>query len=222
MFAASIPPDGWLLCNGGAYDRTEYAALFAVIGTTYGTSTATNFFVPNFASRFPVGASPLYPLATSGGSKDHEHSNGTVSHSHTGSGSDAGHSHGIGSHSHSGDSHTHTFTSSTHTHGLGSHSHQVVSGNHSHGGITRGTGVADSTQAPTVNTSGVAFTSDGNVASGTTGSGGTGATGSTSLSTGSASASVSVGVGNGSTTAHTASIDKSLPPYLSIAFIIKA
>ena len=36
MFAGSVAPDGWLLCNGQAVSRTTYSKLFNVIGTTYG------------------------------------------------------------------------------------------------------------------------------------------------------------------------------------------
>jgi len=38
-------PKGWLRCNGGSYNQITYAALFAVVGTTFGGSGA-NFNVP--------------------------------------------------------------------------------------------------------------------------------------------------------------------------------
>jgi microcystin-dependent protein len=47
-------PRGWLLCDGTGYATTTYPALFAVIGTTYGSSGG--FQVPNFTDRIPVGA----------------------------------------------------------------------------------------------------------------------------------------------------------------------
>ena len=37
-------PDGWLQCNGAAVSRTTYAALFAVIGTKYGSGDGSNTF----------------------------------------------------------------------------------------------------------------------------------------------------------------------------------
>jgi microcystin-dependent protein len=44
---ASVP-DGYLLCNGAAYSRAVYAALFAAIGTTQGAGDGfTTFNVPN-------------------------------------------------------------------------------------------------------------------------------------------------------------------------------
>ena len=46
-FAGTTAPDGYLLCDGSQYATTgTYANLFAVIGTTYGSS-AGNFYVPD-------------------------------------------------------------------------------------------------------------------------------------------------------------------------------
>ena len=51
-FAGSTPPPGWLLCNGAAVDRTAYAQLFTVLGTTYGTGNgSTTFNIPNLVGR---------------------------------------------------------------------------------------------------------------------------------------------------------------------------
>lgn len=56
MFAGSIAPDGWLLCNGQAVSRTTYSKLFNVIGTTYGEGDgSTTFNVPDLRGRTPVG-----------------------------------------------------------------------------------------------------------------------------------------------------------------------
>ena len=47
-FAGSTAPDGWLICDGSAVSRTTYAALFAVIGTTYGEGDGNSTFnLPN-------------------------------------------------------------------------------------------------------------------------------------------------------------------------------
>lgn len=55
-FAGSTTPDGWLLCNGSAVSRTDYAALFAVVGTTYGTGDgSTTFNLPNLTDKFIQG-----------------------------------------------------------------------------------------------------------------------------------------------------------------------
>jgi len=46
-------PTGWLLCDGMAYSRTNYAALFAVIGTGSGQGDgSTTFNVPNMQGVF--------------------------------------------------------------------------------------------------------------------------------------------------------------------------
>lgn len=48
-WGGSTAPSGWLFCDGSAISRTTYAALFAVIGTTYGTGNGTTTFnLPNF------------------------------------------------------------------------------------------------------------------------------------------------------------------------------
>jgi microcystin-dependent protein len=44
-------PRGWLLCNGTGYATTTYPALFAVIGTTYGSSGG--FQVPDMRTFVP-------------------------------------------------------------------------------------------------------------------------------------------------------------------------
>ncbi|MGN6535217.1 MAG: phage tail protein [Mesorhizobium sp.] len=55
-FAGSTAPAGWLLCYGQAISRTTYAALFAVIGTTYGTGDgSTTFNVPDCRGRVSAG-----------------------------------------------------------------------------------------------------------------------------------------------------------------------
>lgn len=55
-FAAKTAPSNYLVCNGGAVSRTTYAALYEVIGTTYGKGDgSTTFNVPNLINRFPQG-----------------------------------------------------------------------------------------------------------------------------------------------------------------------
>ena len=55
-FAATNAPDGWLACTGVAVSRQTYAALFAVIGTTYGAGDgSTTFNVPDLRGRAMFG-----------------------------------------------------------------------------------------------------------------------------------------------------------------------
>jgi len=56
-FAGNTAPDGWLLCNGTAINRTEYSALFAAIGTVHGAGDgSTTFNLPNTQGLVPRGA----------------------------------------------------------------------------------------------------------------------------------------------------------------------
>lgn len=55
--AANSAPNGYLLCNGAAVSRTTYAALFAKIGTTYGSGDgSTTFNLPDSIDRFIQGS----------------------------------------------------------------------------------------------------------------------------------------------------------------------
>jgi microcystin-dependent protein len=94
MWPTASAPTGYLLCNGSAVSRTNFAALFAIIGTTFGVGdNSTTFNLPNYTNRLPVGAGGLYAAAATGGSKDSV----VVSHTHTASVTDPGHSHQTGS-----------------------------------------------------------------------------------------------------------------------------
>lgn len=56
MVADEVVPAGWLECNGAAVSRTTYAALFAKIGTAWGTGDgATTFHLPDFRGHVPRG-----------------------------------------------------------------------------------------------------------------------------------------------------------------------
>jgi microcystin-dependent protein len=56
MYAGSLAPPGWLLCNGAEVSRTTYANLFAVIGTTFGAGDgSTTFILPDLRGRSPIG-----------------------------------------------------------------------------------------------------------------------------------------------------------------------
>jgi microcystin-dependent protein len=87
MWGTGTAPSGWLLCAGAAVSRTTYAALFAVIGTTFGVGDgSTTFNLPNYTNRMPYGTT----LAATGGSADAI----TVAHTHTATSTDSGHTHG--------------------------------------------------------------------------------------------------------------------------------
>jgi microcystin-dependent protein len=52
-FASSAAPVGWIVADGSEVSRTGYAALFAVIGTTYGSGDgSTSFNLPDLRGQF--------------------------------------------------------------------------------------------------------------------------------------------------------------------------
>ncbi|MCI7078701.1 MAG: phage tail protein [Veillonellaceae bacterium] len=56
-YAGAGTPENYLLCDGSAVSRTNYADLFAVIGTTYGAGDgSTTFALPNLIDRVVQGA----------------------------------------------------------------------------------------------------------------------------------------------------------------------
>lgn len=76
LYAGTTAPSGYLLCDGSAVSRTTYAALFAIIGTTYGVGDgSTTFNVPNLKGRVPVGLDSSQvefdALGETGGAKTH-------------------------------------------------------------------------------------------------------------------------------------------------------
>mgnify|MGYP000018293173 FL=1 len=55
--AAQKAPDGYLICDGALVSRTDYADLFAVIGTTFGAGDgSTTFQLPDLRAAFVRGA----------------------------------------------------------------------------------------------------------------------------------------------------------------------
>ena len=122
MWPSNSAPSGFLLCDGSTVSRTTYSALFAIVGTTFGSGDGSaTFTLPNYTNRFPVGAGSSYNIGSPGGSADailvsHSHTGTTsstsVDHSHTFSGTTSGQS---VSHTHTatvtdpGHAHTYTF-----------------------------------------------------------------------------------------------------------------
>lgn len=134
-FAGASAPDGWLLCAGQAVSRSTYAALFAVLGTAYGSGNgSTTFNVPDLRGRVVAGldnmggtnANRLTTMSSTtrgqaGGAADHVLTVVQLpAHNHGGStGSDGSHTH-TGS-ANSAGNHTHSLSGSTSNAGLHSH-----------------------------------------------------------------------------------------------------
>ena len=93
-YAGRTVPNGYLLCDGRAVSRTTYAALFAAIGTIYGSGDGgTTFNLPNGNGRTLQGTNTVSQVGTykAAGLPG-------ISHSHTGTTSTTGnHSHTKGS-----------------------------------------------------------------------------------------------------------------------------
>lgn len=53
LFAFNFAPLGWFECNGATLNITQYQALYALIGCTYGGDGRTNFKLPNLKGAEP-------------------------------------------------------------------------------------------------------------------------------------------------------------------------
>ena len=129
--ATEEPPFGWLKCNGDVVSRTQYAALFDVIGTRFGAGNgSTTFGLPDLRGEFVRGWDDGRGVDSPrelGSAQEGQN----ASHSHQASVAAAGgHTHeastaGAGAHGHDAS-----------TAGAGSHAHgggTTVDGNHQHG-----------------------------------------------------------------------------------------
>jgi microcystin-dependent protein len=56
MYGGSTAPTGWLLCDGSLVSKTAYAALYALLGSTFGAETTTQFYLPDMRGRSPLGS----------------------------------------------------------------------------------------------------------------------------------------------------------------------
>jgi len=68
-YGAAAAPTDWLLCDGTAVSRTgANAALFAIVGTTFGVGDgSTTFNLPDLRQRFPLGKAAAGTGSTLGG-----------------------------------------------------------------------------------------------------------------------------------------------------------
>ena len=157
MWSGSSAPSGWLECDGSAVSRTTYSALFAVIGTRYGSGDGSSTFnLPNPVDRVAMGialsttptattlsvSSSLDSLSLGNQSANHSHTitsnsgNQSANHSHTIT-SNAGNN--SANHSHSGT----TANGGNHNHNLSNntvgHSHSYTKPNGSSSNANTGT-----------------------------------------------------------------------------------
>jgi len=95
--AVNTVPTGYVKCNGASYSRTgTYAALFAIIGTTYGAVDGSHFNVPELRGEFIRGFDDSRGV-DSGRSINDPQGGENLQHNHTASSnasvSDSGHFH---------------------------------------------------------------------------------------------------------------------------------
>jgi microcystin-dependent protein len=94
-YASSTPPSGWLNADGSTVSRTTYAALYAAIGTTYGSGDgSTTFNLPDLRGRHPVSASSTQTTASGLNRSTYGATGTTTTHSLT-EAQLAPHTHGI-------------------------------------------------------------------------------------------------------------------------------
>jgi microcystin-dependent protein len=127
--AATMAPPQTLVCDGTAISRTQYAALFAAIGTTYGAGDGTNTFnIPNLREGTSV------RVTTKPAKVGTYDAGALLSHTHTASAA------AVGDHAHSvtltnAGSHAHAASADA----QGDHTHYAWTdgqGNHAHSGST--------------------------------------------------------------------------------------
>lgn len=157
---SSAPNSNWMICDGTAISRTTYAALFAVIGTSYGAGDGTTTFnIPDLRQRFPLGKAASGTggtLGGTGGSIDHTHS--VPAHYHgMGTGADLNIT-SSGTHTTAIDHDHGAFTSgggSPHNHGVTDpgHGHTFSKRNNTTTPLTTGTPASSSGSGSDVSTS---------------------------------------------------------------------
>ena len=76
LFGFNRVPLNWMACAGQLLPIDQFAALFNVIGTTYGGNGQTNFALPDLQGRVAIGQGqgndlPAYVLGQNGGEEAH-------------------------------------------------------------------------------------------------------------------------------------------------------
>lgn len=150
-------PDGWLLCDGGYYQKADYPALYAKLAATLPglIISTTTFRTPNLTGQTLVG------VDTSVGAIDAIGDTlGSLNHTHTGGAIGAGGDHSHGGATGAGGAHIHSVTpnamansyatdvgntpaapTAVNTDDPGTHTHSIsASGTHTHTNADTGTG----------------------------------------------------------------------------------
>ncbi|QHF03432.1 phage tail protein [Pseudomonas asturiensis] len=80
IWPGNYAPQGWAFCNGALLPVSQNAALFSIIGTSYGGNGTVDFRLPDLRGRVPMGAAQ-FPgtLGADGGAASAPVTGGTVS-----------------------------------------------------------------------------------------------------------------------------------------------
>lgn len=65
LFPYTFAPRGWLACEGQMLPISQYAALFSLLGTTFGGNGQVNFALPDLRGKAP-GEGIAYYIALEG------------------------------------------------------------------------------------------------------------------------------------------------------------
>jgi microcystin-dependent protein len=93
-YTMQTAPIGWLICDGSAVNRVIYAALFSVIGTTFGAGDGQfTFNLPDYRGAFLRGSGAHASNGFSGPNVNTSQTDALRSHTHDTSIYDPGHTH---------------------------------------------------------------------------------------------------------------------------------
>jgi len=70
-FSFNFNPRGWAQCNGQTLSIQQNAALFAILGTTYGGNGQNTFGLPNLQGRVPISTGNGVVLGQTSGEMNH-------------------------------------------------------------------------------------------------------------------------------------------------------
>ena len=205
MYPSATPPTGYLLCDGALLDIETYPNLYSIIGHAFDTAggQTTSFNVPDMRGRFVVGngqngMDAVYAINDKGGEQEHILQTDEVGeHTHTIQITDGGHNHSV------------SVVNGNHTHGITDPGHFHTYRNY---GTYGSTGLVNANDEPSKGSD------NPNTDTKTTGITIAEAPSNVSVSLATASANISAEIG----TTATAVGHENRPPYIALAYIIRA
>lgn len=158
---------GWLLCDGTAYNDSQFISLFDEIGVTWGTAGPGTFRVPNLKGNFIIGADGTHALGATGGALSRVIAKANLP-SYALTVTDPGHTHTV-----TDPGHVHTITDPGHTHTGGSTATTTNTAGAA-AGTSTSSNTGSNTTGITVNSATTGVTNNANTTGVTVASGGSG------------------------------------------------